>query len=173
MGLLSSLVRGRENGFRVRVRRGITDRLRSWDRQVRPPARGQHPPAPCHRGVEDEPGVPGPDTRADEPAAGFHRVAVVGDVPPGRMKEVFVAGRSVTLANVAGAWHAFASDCPHAGGPLSEGALDGAMLTCPYHGWTFDVRDGTCHVNPEKRLELFVVQEMEGVIYLGPRWASG
>jgi nitrite reductase (NADH) small subunit len=72
-----------------------------------------------------------------------HRVAAVNDVPPGSGKEVIVEGRVVALFNVAGTFYALDGVCPHAGGPLGEGMLAGSVVTCPWHGWQFDVTTGT------------------------------
>jgi nitrite reductase/ring-hydroxylating ferredoxin subunit len=54
-----------------------------------------------------------------------------------------VAGdRIVALYNVDGRLHALDGVCPHQGGPLGKGALRGCVVTCPWHGWQFDVRTG-------------------------------
>lgn len=72
----------------------------------------------------------------------WHRVANVADVPPGTSKELAAAGRIVALFNVDGTFHAMDGVCPHAGGPLGEGVLKGSVITCPWHGWQFDVSTG-------------------------------
>jgi nitrite reductase (NADH) small subunit len=54
-------------------------------------------------------------------------------------------------------FYASTAVCPHAGGPLGDGGLNGSALTCPYHGWAFDVRDGSCVVDPNVRLATFEV----------------
>jgi nitrite reductase (NADH) small subunit len=74
--------------------------------------------------------------------AEWHRVASVSDVLPGKSKELAIAGRIVALFNVDGAFHALDGVCPHAGGPLGEGFLNGSVVTCPWHGWQFDVTTG-------------------------------
>jgi len=48
----------------------------------------------------------------------------------------------ILLANVGGAIYALDNKCPHLGGDLSAGVLDGTMVTCPRHGAKFDVRTG-------------------------------
>ena len=48
----------------------------------------------------------------------------------------------VALFNVDGRFYALDGVCPHAGGPLGEGALRGTVVTCPWHGWQFDVVSG-------------------------------
>jgi len=79
-------------------------------------------------------------------------VARVHEVPPGSIAEVIVDGRALALCNVGGSFHAVSATCPHAGGPLADGTLDGATLTCPLHGWSYDVRDGRCFVDAATRL---------------------
>jgi nitrite reductase/ring-hydroxylating ferredoxin subunit len=69
-------------------------------------------------------------------------VARVVDVPPGQVRLVVVDGRAWALANVDGAFFALDNNCPHNGGPLARGELDGRVLTCPWHGWRWDVASG-------------------------------
>ena len=69
-------------------------------------------------------------------------IVAVNDCPPGSVVERIVAGRVVALANVDGAWHAIDGLCPHQGGPLGRGRLCGTVVTCPWHGWQFDVTTG-------------------------------
>lgn len=68
--------------------------------------------------------------------------ARVGDVAPGTGKAVVVGEREIALFNVGGRYYALDNTCPHQGGPLAEGWLDGAVVTCPWHAWTFKLSDG-------------------------------
>lgn len=70
------------------------------------------------------------------------RVACVADVPEGEGREFVAAGRIVALFNVKGQLYAMDGICPHAGGPLAKGTLQENMVTCPWHGWQFDVTNG-------------------------------
>ena len=70
------------------------------------------------------------------------RVAAVSDVPRGTSKEVLADDQVVALFNVDGKYYALDGVCPHAGGPLGEGMLRGTTVTCPWHGWQFDVTNG-------------------------------
>lgn len=72
----------------------------------------------------------------------WHTVANVADVPPGRGIEAVAGDRIVALFNVEGEFFALDGVCPHQGGPLGKGDLQGCILTCPWHGWQFDVRSG-------------------------------
>ena len=74
--------------------------------------------------------------------ANFVKVAAVTDVAPGSGTCVEVDGKPIALFNVGGTFHALHGVCPHRGGPLGEGDLDGATVTCPWHAWEFDVTTG-------------------------------
>src|SRR5260370_17814494 len=72
----------------------------------------------------------------------FLRVATVDEIPLGRAKLVEVKGIEIAIFNVNGSYHAIDNTCTHVGGPLCEGELDGAEVTCPWHGGVFDVTTG-------------------------------
>jgi nitrite reductase (NADH) small subunit/3-phenylpropionate/trans-cinnamate dioxygenase ferredoxin subunit len=90
--------------------------------------------------------------------SGFHKVARVAEIPPGTGRTVDVGGRKVALFNVDGTFHAIDNQCPHAGGALGEGILDGCIVTCPYHFWQFDVRKGHSPEFPDARVDRFQVR---------------
>ena len=75
-------------------------------------------------------------------------VARLGDIPPGRMLYVDVDGLPIALANVDGTVYAFGDSCRHEGGPLSSGVLRDDVVTCPWHGWAYNVRTGKAVVPP-------------------------
>jgi nitrite reductase/ring-hydroxylating ferredoxin subunit len=70
------------------------------------------------------------------------RVAPESDLPPGACGEYVAGGRIVALFNVGGRFHALDGICPHQGGPLGKGELAGSIVTCPWHGFQFDVTTG-------------------------------
>ena len=72
----------------------------------------------------------------------FAPAIAVADLPPGQGAEVTVGGEVVAIFNVNGTFHALAGRCPHRGGPLGQGFVDGAQVSCPWHNWTFDVATG-------------------------------
>lgn len=72
----------------------------------------------------------------------FQRVATFDDLPNDRGRRVVVDGIEIGLFLVDGVVHAMENACPHAGDPLSEGCLAGAIIECPAHGWTYDVTTG-------------------------------
>jgi ferredoxin-NADP reductase len=86
-----------------------------------------------------------PVTAASEHAqvtAGFVKAARKGDVAPGQVKAVEVAGVRIALCNVDGAYYAIDDACTHRSASLSEGELTGKEITCPQHGAIFDVTTG-------------------------------
>jgi nitrite reductase (NADH) small subunit len=72
----------------------------------------------------------------------FVRVAGVRECPPGSAGEFVVGERIVALFNVDGQFYALDGICPHQGGPLGKGRLTGCIITCPWHGFQFDVTTG-------------------------------
>ena len=74
--------------------------------------------------------------------AGFVKVATMSDLPPGQSKKVEIAGKTVAVFNIGGSYHAMDDTCTHKGGPLSEGHVEGNVVTCPWHGAKFNVTTG-------------------------------
>ena len=66
----------------------------------------------------------------------------ISDLPASAMKLMKVGDLEVAVANVDGRFCAFGNICPHEGGPLAEGELEGNIVTCPWHFTRFDVFTG-------------------------------
>jgi nitrite reductase/ring-hydroxylating ferredoxin subunit len=81
----------------------------------------------------------------------FTKVATVQEVPPGQGKQALVGGRKLAVFNVGGTFHVLDDTCPHRGGPLSEGFVEGNEVTCPWHGARFDLTTGR-HLCPPARV---------------------
>ncbi len=90
--------------------------------------------------------------------ANFTKVAERKDVPPGTGKVVSVNGNLIALFNVDGAFYAIDNTCLHRGGPLGEGFLEGKVVTCPWHGWRYDVATGASTINPQVKVRSYPVQ---------------
>ena len=73
---------------------------------------------------------------------GFVEVANISDVDNGMMKKVVIGDRVILLAKVQGTFYATDALCPHLQGDLTEGTLQGTVLTCPLHSSKFDIRGG-------------------------------
>ena len=91
-------------------------------------------------------------------------VARTDEIPDGARIIVEVGGRELGIFNIRGEFFALLNRCPHLGGPLCRGQLlnpvvssgpgdvrlaDDDLLTCPWHGWEFDIRTGQSYWNPE------------------------
>ncbi len=74
--------------------------------------------------------------------ASFVKAATVSEIPPGTGKCVDVNGKEIALFNLDGKFHAIDNTCLHRGGPLGEGEVDGTTVTCPWHGWQYDILTG-------------------------------
>ncbi|MBM4446046.1 MAG: Rieske 2Fe-2S domain-containing protein [Chloroflexi bacterium] len=72
----------------------------------------------------------------------FVEVVKKHDLTNGTMKEVKIEGHDILLAKVADKYYAIDNRCPHFGGNLSRGRLEGTVVTCPLHGSQFDLSDG-------------------------------
>ena len=81
-------------------------------------------------------------------AARRARVARVGEIPEGEGRVVEAEGRTLALFNVGGAFYAIDNTCPHRGGPLGEGDVEGRVVSCPWHAWRWDVTTGGNANNP-------------------------
>ncbi len=88
----------------------------------------------------------------------FITVATTEELAPGTCKSVEVSGSRIALFNAAGNFYAMDDTCAHRGGPLGEGTLDGAIVTCPWHGWQYDVSTGACQTNPRVQLACYEVR---------------
>jgi len=72
----------------------------------------------------------------------FIELSKIDELKDGTMKEVNVAGRQILLARVGDKYYAVDKLCPHMKGNLSQGKLEGTVVTCPLHGSQFDISNG-------------------------------
>ncbi|WP_447972525.1 Rieske (2Fe-2S) protein [Nitrospira sp. Kam-Ns4a] len=84
-------------------------------------------------------------------------VAKLSDLEPGACLSVEAEGTTVALFNVGGTIYALDNTCPHAGGPLGEGTLNGGVVECPWHGWRYHVQTGERVENPEIKVACYQV----------------
>jgi nitrite reductase/ring-hydroxylating ferredoxin subunit len=104
--------------------------------------------------------------------ADWIRIASAAECPPGAAIEREAAGRIVAICRVGDAWHALDGVCPHQGGPLGQGSLCGTVLTCPWHGWQFDVTTGRHRLNATMQQPRFEVEERDGELFVKVEPAS-
>jgi len=97
------------------------------------------------------------------------RIALPQPFAPGARALGFADDFQVLVFNIAGTLHAIGNNCPHAGGSLAGGKLEGSLLRCPSHGLKFDVTCGANAGSGELQLRTFPVRAEDGfaVIELG------
>lgn len=93
-------------------------------------------------------------------------VAKLGDLAPGTCRSVETGHAGVAVCNVDGTVYVVDNTCPHAGGPLGEGSIDGELIVCPWHGWRYNVRTGERPENPDISVHCYHVRIENDIIYI-------
>jgi nitrite reductase/ring-hydroxylating ferredoxin subunit len=97
----------------------------------------------------------------------FIKVATLDEVGEGEMYPIEVDGEPVCLTRVEGTIYAFTDNCTHISGPLNEGELEGCVVTCPWHGAQFDVRNGKVVRGPARQdLYTYHVKVEDNAIFI-------
>ncbi|MDE0502809.1 MAG: Rieske (2Fe-2S) protein, partial [Candidatus Poribacteria bacterium] len=97
----------------------------------------------------------------------WRKVGNVGEIPDGGAKSVGLdEGRTIALFNDAGKIHATDNQCPHMGYPLTRGVIRHGVLTCDWHGRSFDLEAGGCFNVECDDLQTFPVEVRDGEIWL-------
>ncbi len=157
MGLLKTILLGRPDG----IRRTLAGKLGLGRSDAAAPSgsTGSAPatkpaPEPAERalGLGKEP------PKDVTPPDGYEVVLHKDALEAGRIIEIIIGGTAIAVANVGGQYYAISNTCAHADGPLGEGSLEGPIVTCPYHGWQFDVRDGGCKTHPNAKVPTYPVK---------------
>ena len=86
------------------------------------------------------------------------KVAKRSEIPAGTGKVVEIEGKAIAVFNCDGSFYAIENTCKHRGGPLGEGSLSGSTVTCPWHGWQYDVTSGACTMNQSIKQQTFPVK---------------
>lgn len=96
------------------------------------------------------------------------------DLQEGQLMLADIAGSRIAVGRCAEGIVAFSDHCTHKGGPLSDGALVGCTVQCPWHGSQFNVHTGTVVNGPaEEKIETFEAEVRDGQVYVHPRRNSG
>lgn len=97
----------------------------------------------------------------------FVPVATLDQVPEGKAREVEVDGRIIALFHVDGVISAIDGLCPHQGGPLADGSIEGPLVYCPWHRWGFEIRTGRSMVNPTWKQTVYPVEVKGQEVWVG------
>lgn len=95
-----------------------------------------------------------------------HHVAALSDLPENRGHEIVVDGKIVGLFRSGDTVRALDGVCPHAGGPLSTGYVSGDLVTCPWHGWQFDLNTGCHKMTPTIVQTTYKIAVEDGQVYV-------
>ena len=94
----------------------------------------------------------------------FQAVARADEIEPGTLACVRLGEVEIALARVGDEFYATQGHCIHLRGPLCEGRLDGTVLSCPWHGWQYDVRNGENEFDRAIQLETYEVRVEDGEV---------
>jgi len=86
------------------------------------------------------------------------KVAKASEIAAGTGKVVETGGKTIAVFNCDGTFYAVDNTCKHRGGPLGEGSLSGTTVTCPWHGWEYDVTSGECSMDASITVQKFDVK---------------
>jgi len=96
----------------------------------------------------------------------FVSAAKAAEIPLGSIREVQVDGKAIAVANVGGSFYAINNACLHRGGPLGQGTLEGKVVTCPWHGWQYDVTTGKTTMNPSVGVACYPTEVREDEVFV-------
>ncbi|HXJ77361.1 MAG TPA: Rieske (2Fe-2S) protein [Candidatus Methylomirabilis sp.] len=94
------------------------------------------------------------------------KVLDLAALPSGELVLVSVDGQDVALLRRGEEILAIGNECPHQGGSLSDGFVEGDIVTCPLHGWEFDLRSGACMTVPGESAPRYTVTVEDGAVFL-------
>jgi len=104
------------------------------------------------------------DLARESEMSDFVTVCQEVDLPAGAIRKVEVQGQTIVLYNVGGKLYATQQECLHRQGPLDEGELQGTVITCPWHGWQYDVTTGENLGNRGSKLKTYAVRTAGGEV---------
>ncbi len=109
-------------------------------------------------------------------------VAQVDDIGPGESRIVVVKRHSIGIFNVDGEFVAVLNICPHELAPVCRGRVsgttlpsmpgeyrwgrDGEILSCPWHGWEFDLRTGKALADPRVRVRRYLIEVIDDTVFV-------
>ena len=86
----------------------------------------------------------------------------------GIFKDIELNGedRRIALFHHDGRYFALDETCPHRGGPLHSGPIQGGCVLCPWHSWRFDLETGVSPVNELSRVNAYRIEREGDALYL-------
>ena len=75
------------------------------------------------------------------------------------MQCIQISRLKIVIAKVGKEIYAYANLCPHSGGPMNRGELNGVVVTCPLHGWRFDLKKEGAETHGYRPLKMYPIRE--------------
>lgn len=112
-----------------------------------------------------ESGATAAQVTATHTTADWVLVSTDTTLPDGKGVTAWVDDVELAIFRVGNEWLAIDGRCPHKGASLAEGCVEGAAVSCPWHGWGFDLRTGACDRTPAA-LRTFAVRADDAGLWL-------
>ncbi|MBU0692282.1 non-heme iron oxygenase ferredoxin subunit [bacterium] len=96
----------------------------------------------------------------------WFKVCPEQELKPGRAKSVRLFGRPFAVFNLDGRLFGIDAACRHMKANLTGGKLEGSVVTCPMHGWKYDVRTGKCLTQPDSDVNTLPVKIKDNTIWI-------
>ncbi len=96
----------------------------------------------------------------------LQKVCNENELDDGEGRPFRVGEKMIAVFKKDGKFFAVDNTCPHMGGPLGEGFLEDYTVTCPWHGWQFDVKTGVSPVNPAAKVKTYPVTVKNSEVFV-------
>lgn len=96
------------------------------------------------------------------------RLCSSSEIPAGEGRVVVAGGTRLALFRTRGGWRAVQAACPHRGGPLADGIVADASVTCPLHQRRFSLETGEPLGHDCRALTVYALSEQDGELYVAP-----
>jgi nitrite reductase (NADH) small subunit len=97
---------------------------------------------------------------------GFQRLCRFDELETNQGKEFLVEGQIVAVFRTADAVYALDGMCAHQGGPIAQGEVNGNCVTCPWHGWQYDICTGVNLLTQKKMLLDFAIEVRQNEVWI-------
>lgn len=87
-------------------------------------------------------------------------------IKEGGVKALKILARNVAVFRLNGGLYGLEADCKHMRASIANGKIDGTIITCPAHGWRYDITTGECLNEPWAKLKTYPVDVVDGIIYI-------
>ena len=106
------------------------------------------------------------DSQISNGADGFVEVCPPSAIPEGRAKIISLSDERIAVFKHKNEIYAISNVCSHQNGPLGEGRIVDGCVTCPWHGYQFNLKDGKAPPPFEDQVATYEVRLMDGCIYV-------